>query len=1145
MIGNIYKSFFFLFFSWIAIVQVISQSYLSDKYLPQPKIKTYTTEDGLSQLIIRSITQDTLGFLWIGSEDGLNRFDGHEFRVFYSDGEIPNSLPDNFIYSLHSSKNGSLWIGTNNAGISRYLPEKEHFIRYNHPDDSLNILNAGRIYCLHEGYDSSLWIGTYNNGLHRFNPSKNTFQYYPFLIKENHHVNKSIYSIVADSSGNIWVKTSIGLGNINLNTGKISHVEIGNEILNADNIGTLIIDDNNTLWTNHQSGLASYTPETEKIAIYDIRNELNENIEIIEITQKDKDQLWLSGYTGFYQFDKNDFTVTKYGGEQNSEMNRAYNSILSMYRDKEDNLWLGGASNGLSMLNTSSNSFYHIRTLDYDKKSIRTNIIRSIMVDSENNLWVGQVTGNLDILYSNGQISSYTTTTQNTSESIEGFATSITETSQNEVWVATWGNGILIYDKTQNGEFQQKEQLLLPKQSSPIILSLYEDKQKNMWIGTETGLVIYNPFSKSFRLISNNPDSRNSITPYGVQSNCIVKDVHGNTWIGTWGGLTKMRPLLPNENSFDCTYDFEQFTNDSTISFSLADQRIISLYYNQELFPDLLFAGTYGGGLVQLKLNAENGEVESLKTFDKKNGLSNDVIFGIEGDNNSTLWLSTSHGINRLEPNSGRIWVYKESDGLQSDQFYWGAVASGNTGELYFGGVNGISVINPQGIIDEGTPPRIVFTDLKVLGKSISVGETINKRIILDKGLNFTDRLRFSYKEKVFTIGFTGLFFKNADKIQYKYVLENFEENWNFVNHNERIATYTNLPSGNYTFKVSGANVDGKWSDPITLKIKVTPPFWKSLLFRISVTLFIVFLFFQYFRIRTKRIVFQNLQLEEKVRERTEELQTINEQLIIQSDEMTEINIDLEERQMQIEQQSKELKAQHDELQKINNIKDKLFSILAHDLKNPLNNAKGYIDLLLHRYETYDDTKKKGIIDSLNKSVDSIYELLMNLLNWSNAQQGAILYDPKPCIVDDVITENIQFIRPIAKEKEISIFFNSISKEIKALIDRNLIDSVIRNLMHNAVKYSFNGGEIFINVLTDNEYIEISILDYGIGISEKALKNLFDKEKIESTKGTNNEPGTGLGLIICKELIEIHGGEIWVESFAGSGTKFTFSLKKV
>jgi signal transduction histidine kinase len=459
----------------------------------------------------------------------------------------------------------------------------------------------------------------------------------------------------------------------------------------------------------------------------------------------------------------------------------------------------------------------------------------------------------------------------------------------------------------------------------------------------------------------------------------------------------------------------------------------------------------------------------------------------------------------RLDPVTGKLRTYTVEDGLQSPEFNMGAAYRGNSGEMFFGGMNGLNSFYPDSLNDNPNIPQIAVTAAYILNKGTR--EYIN----LEKG----DPVILRYYENTFTIEFAALEFTNPARNRYAYMLEGVDNDWNDIGTRNFVA-FTNLPPGEYTLRVKGCNNDGRWNETgVSLPILIYPPWWKSIIAYVAYFMLAVFLFILYIKTRERKHARERSILEEKVKVRTQ----------------------------LIEEQKSEILNKNTELNELNAAKDKFFSIIAHDLRNPFNAITGLTDILLINLDEVDTLKLQKTLQNIKGSSQQAHELLENLLLWARSQTGTITYRPEPVDMKVQAEEIIELVAVQAARKNIRIIsdFNS-----AGLIrgDLNMISTILRNLLTNALKFTPRNGEIRVSIFQENGFSIFSIKDNGVGIPADKMKHLFSIDTAHKTKGTDQEPGTGLGLILCKEFIEKHGGWLEVESEVGKGSEFRVIIPK-
>ena len=685
-------------------------------------------------------------------------------------------------------------------------------------------------------------------------------------------------------------------------------------------------------------------------------------------------------------------------------------------------------------------------------------------------------------------------------------------------------------------------------------------KSGNYWIGTQNGLnklvlsdhdlpETKGPTSMTsmFSQYKHDLNNNNSLISNNIWD--VYEDGEGIVWIGTNGGLSIYNPF---------TDVFTNYKADMIDSNSLSNPTINCIFEDKS---GRIWIGTEGGGL--------NEFIKKKKIFAhyrEKDGLASDVVWGILEDGLDNLWISTSHGFSKFNPSQKSFKNYDVTDGLQSNEFTRGAYFKNKNGRMYFGGINGINAFYPNEIKDNPFSPKVVISGLYIFNQPVKIGLKYNDEIILSKPVSDVKNLTLSYKNNVITLEFSALHYASPKKNQYAYMLEGFDNDWIYTGSDKRLVHYMNLPAGTYKFWLKASNCDGVWTraeDPI-LTIHILPPFWNTWWFRILTGLSIILIIVGSAYIRIYQIEKQKVKLQKMVDEQTTELRMQSEvmrevnvllkenqeELKKQKFVLQEINVLLEERQEEIMAQKEEiqiqaevLREQTEELKELNATKDKFFTIIGHDLKNPFHAINGLSNYITENYIKMDDAQKIEIIGMIKESSAGAATLLENLLLWSRSQSNNILFAPEKLDMSEVVESTLLFLKIIAEKKQIKII-NKIKTGSFIFADRNMINTVVRNLISNAIKFTPAEGTVTVLCKELENKMEINVTDTGQGIEEVILQKLFRINSHVSTPGTMGESGTGLGLILCKEFIEKNEGKIWVESELNKGSSFKFTLKK-
>ncbi len=832
--------------------------------------------EGLSQSVVTCILQDDQGFLWIGTQDGLNRYDGRTFRVFRPDPSDPNSISDNWINTLFQDRQGYIWVGTN-EGLNRYDPETGRFRRFlNDPENPESLIN-NTVQVVFEDSRGVLWVGT-ADGLDRFSPARNGFiHYYTETFLPPDISSNNITAIHEDANGGLWVGTNGGGVNRYIRTldGFLhyTHDPADRNSVASNNINAIVSDYNGTLWIATNRGLDHLDPRLGYAAHYRHRPSVAHSL--------------------------------------------ASNNVLSLYIDRSGNLWVG-TSDGLDRFDRPTGHFIHYRHQPGNNYSLSASVVSAIYEDRGGVLWVGTFGGGLN-RYDHGQdrFALYDYQPDNPNSLSGNMIFPILIDPSGQVWIGTYGSGLNRFDP-QTGLFTRYRHIPDDPNSlqSDEIWSLHMDENGLLWIGTSTGLDWLDPRTGQFShyqpaegdprpLVSEriyvihadrrgvywlgtdnglykfNPRTRRVIARYthqvtdpaslsGNEIYSLYEDEDGTLWIGTASdGLNHFDPL--SERAI-------RYQHRPGNPASLSDDTVMTIYRDSR---GILWVGTGGG------LNRYHPESDSFSYYLDANGLPSNLIYGILEDAAGHLWLSTNYGLSRFDPVHETFRNYTMSDGLQSNEFNLNAYAAAPTGEMYFGGINGLTVFHPLNIQDSAYVPPVVLTSLTTEGHAI----------VAEKRIERLQEVTIPSTNRSFEFEFVALSFAQPGRNQYAYLLENFDEGWNYIG-NRHGGRYTNLPGGTYTLRLMAANHDGVWNPtPTSIRIVVEPPFWQTFWFRALTILAVLVAAVSSNQFRIRAIDRRNRELERLVQERTSALLRRSEEMqaLYQADEKMLRSLTLED----------------------------------------------------------------------------------------------------------------------------------------------------------------------------------------------------------------------------------------------------------
>jgi len=1095
----------------------------------------YDVKDGLNQNTITSITQDGYGRIWIGTPQGISCFDGCRFRSFRVIPGEENSIRINNVTSLYAGKNGNLWIG--GTLLQQYHHASELFFSF-YGEKSFFLIQK-----IVEDQRGNLWLARSRQGLALFRPDSQKIEraagdtaceditdifidsslclwkisnkqtLWVASLKDFYTTHTLQYRLVyrspsssfkllkvTESSSRYWLATSDGLFLIKSPAGPVvpatdydSHLaclmkrEISGMIGREDGRLSLFTRDNAIYFLSFSAG---------SVLLNEIRpagNELqNKNITALFLDQFEV--LWIGTDNGLYKANLHEKPFSVLEGA--SLFPHAY--IYCIMEDLSGNLYFSSKEAGITFIDASRRK---VIQLQYDEIKrprfmINNRMLCMLQHDKDYILCGGNGLYRMNLIR---QCFQYSFPVKDDSTSLpEWIVWSMCRGKKSgNIYIGT-NNGLCILREEASGKqpscltsfptrmpysfIRLNKNTLGNQYPGPITWAVYEDHEGMVWIGTDYGLGKYDPHSHVIKKYLPDKDNPSTLSSYAITS--IAEDSKNRVWIGTEGG----------------------------------------------------------------GLNQYLREKDAFIHLHEKDGLASEVVWGILEDNEGYLWISTSRGLTRYHPDKKTFRNYYADDGLQSNEFTRGAYFKTPDGRMFFGGVNGVNEFFPDRIKDNPLPPKIFLSGIELFNEPVKPGEKINGDMVLRNATAETDTIILSHKNNILTLRFIAIHHAIPSKNRCAYLLEGFDKKWIITTSPEGMAHYTNLNPGTYRFRVKASNCDGNWSNEKNLILIIRPPFWQTWWFKILSFMLLLVILYAYFQYRLYTVRKKNIELERLVKERTAQIERQKEEIASQAASLRMANIELKERKEELEVAAEELRTQSEELSlsnhellKLNATKDKLFSIIAHDLKNPFQAILGFSELLSNQLDTLDGEQIKQYLHAISQSSRSAYALLENLLEWARSQTNSIRFEPVEFEIKEITETSFQLLRLHAENKKISLI-SGIAMGTKAYADKNMITTVVRNLINNAIKFTGEGGRIVVSARSDGEWTIIQVEDNGIGMSPQTLEKLFSIDKTRSIPGTAGESGTGLGLIICKEFTEKNHGQITVQSEEGKGSCFSILL---
>ncbi|MBK5271639.1 MAG: PAS domain S-box protein [Bacteroidia bacterium] len=823
-----------------------------------------TTEQGLSQSNVFCILQDSRGFMWFGTREGLNKYDGYKFIVYKNDPQDKNSLSDNYVPDIFENSKGKMWVATRGGGLNYYDRDKDKFTNYKHDLQNKNSICSNLVLTVFEDSDENVWAGTEDGGLSMLDQKTNKFTNYCFNRNDSKSLGDNyVRDIFEDSQHNLWVATNNGGLNLfdrqTKTFKRFQHDDGNSHSISGNSVSVIFEDSKHRLWTGmNGGGINLFNLKTGGFSYF--KNEVNNtnslpsNV-VYAITEDSKGNLWIgteNGGLSVFNPETKEFTNYTYDEFDNSSLSN--NSIYSIYKDSKDNMWLGTFNAGLNIENHDAEKFTYYKHIPF-KNSLCSNKVWTIYEDSKSNIWIGTDGDGLDLFDpKTGVFTNYKHQPENKNSICGNHVLSIHEDYKGNLWVGTWGEGLTVFNRGKNSyKHFRNDPANKSSISSNNAWTIFEDRDKNMWVGTPYGgLNLYNPGNDSFTRYEFDEANPSSLSNNNVQN--IFEDSDGYLWISTKGG---------GLNRFDKKKKiFTRFLHDDKKN-SISNNSVGAVYEDGN---GVLWISTMIG------LNSLDRKTSAFTVYTTKDGLPNNTIFGILEDNKKNLWISTDKGISRFNPAAKTFKNFGIADGLQSNEFKGAAFCKSRSGAMYFGGNNGFNQFYPYNIRDIAYDPPLVITGFQIFNKEVPITEDNGKDSPLKKDISETKEIILSHKNSVISFEFASLNFTSPEKKQYTYMLEGFDKSWNEVG-TQHTATYTNLDAGTYIFKVKGMNNDGSWSSAITsVKLTITPPFWLTWWFKTLAMLFVTVSLVAIFRIRIKAIKKQKILLEKQVNERTAEV---------------------------------------------------------------------------------------------------------------------------------------------------------------------------------------------------------------------------------------------------------------------------------
>jgi PAS domain S-box-containing protein len=1166
-----------------------------------PTFRHLTIADGLSQNAVSAILQDHRGFMWFGTKDGLNRYDGYDFVVHRHDPADPTSLANSDVSALFLDRAGQLWVGTRSGGLDRFDRDREIF---------RHVAGLGApVTAITQDQEGDLWVATFGAGLVRLSwrergrsgATVRTQDAEPRLQRFNNDPgdprslsHDRVHAVLVDRSGTLWVGSRGGLDRLDPGgTGFTRYrVEEGSATgLIDEAILSLREDREGRLWMGSTPGISVFDRDRERITHHHHRYRTFRYGwgEVRQILEDRNGVLWLSTASELMQFDPAAEDFTYLARDPQSPRGLSSNLPTALHQDRSGVIWIGTNGFGLNIHDTKGTRFRTFVRPETRSYRHPTFSVYTLFEDSDSAVWIGA-----EFLYrwdrSTGSFTSFETTPDRPEDFGNSGVWALLEHPRGFLWAGTYA-GLFHYEIATGRARQYRHDPDDPEGLPETeVKDVFRDPEGTIWVVTANHIAeLVDPAAGRFRShLYHSPTTDAWTFP------SLTRTGDGLFWFGSLQGLVRFDPS---------TRTFGHYRNAPGDPTTLGNDVVRSILPDPRDPERILWVGTAGGGL-----NRFDRGTERFTRYTTADGLPNDVVYGILPDHDGRLWLSTNRGLSRFDPATGKFRNFDSKDGLQSDEFNSGAYFRSPSGELFFGGLFGFNHFRPEAVRDNPHVPPVVITGFRRVDRLES---PVDANSVLERSITETTSVRLSHQDNIFSFQFAALDYSAPGKNRYAYRMLGFSDRWVEAG-SSRSATYMNLPPGSYTFQVRGSNNDGVWNEEgASVALTILPPWWRSWWSYLVYVLILGGLL-----LAVRRYEMGGIQIRHAVeRARAQAFENVfdavvvtdldgniadwntgserlygysREEAIGQHVGMLHVPEDSEHLADVVIQQVQrdgrwlgEIRMLHKngrigwiesmvvplfddagkpvgalginrdisprveaeaKLRKLDQDRRRFFANVTHEFRTPLTLTLGPLDDLRTGFHGELPSMVTQQVELAHRNAGRVMELIDQLLEVARLEAGSTPLRARRLELVAFVRRVVVGFQPLADRRSLGLEMELPAPTTEVYADPDHLEKVVSNLLSNALRFTPEGGSVVVSVTATATHARIVVRDTGPGIPEHELPRVFDRFFRGEHASGHDQTGTGIGLALAQELAHLHGGSIDVESGVGVGSTFTVSL---